>query len=98
MSEMWARRKKQNENKTFLASFSLDSFPLSSFKLVLQSRAAMKENVYRVVVVKIYIVSAWVQMMSPKQFHLIMFKKTQNKHPIVFKKKRNLARKISFIV
>lgn len=40
----------------------------------------MKENVvYRMVVCKIYIISLWVQMMSPKKFYLI-FKKNP-KHP-----------------
>lgn len=49
----------------------------------------MKENVvYRVVVFKIYMTSAWVQMMSSKQLPLIIFKKSKTntpQHPIVLK-------------
>ena len=35
----------------------------------------MRENDCRMVVFKMYVISTWVQMMSPKQFHLIIFEK-----------------------
>jgi len=49
----------------------------------------MRENDCRMVVFKMYVISTWVQMMSPKQFHLIIFEKIKTntlQHPIVLRK------------